>query len=298
MSNATHGRDYWLCVGLTAAVLIISGCAGPGAMQTENDSRSTPNDGLNSTLWSLRSAEYLAVAHSVYQGARAAVLAGLANRQWSALPAQANSTGYSDLPPAVILDADETVIDNGAYQIENVLNNKPFSSESWLSWVLEARAGSIPGALDFTRFADSLGVTVIYLTNRRGNMEAATRENLIRLGFPIDDSFDVVLTRGEREEWAGSQKSGRRDFAAEGFRILALIGDDLNDFVDVDGLSMDDRDKVVEANDSNWGVKWFMMPNPQYGSWERASFDDQFRLTEDEKRALKKQRLQELLDGR
>jgi len=178
-----------------------------------------------------------------------------------------------------------------------VMRDESYSSESWLSWVLEERATPIPGALEYTRHADAMGVTVIYLTNRRGNMEEATRRNLTDLGFPIDTTFDVVLTREERPEWSRGEKTSRRNYVAEHFRIVALFGDNLGDFVDIDDLGVDQRDDEVYGRRSLWGSHWFMLPNPQYGSWESASFGDRYDLTEAERRHLKMQVLKSLADS-
>jgi len=280
-----------------AAVMVSSGCSSTNEVRETESASPLPNDALNSTLWALRSAEYDAVALSIYQGAAAALEMGVEDVSWTALAEQAGQAGYTDLPPAVVLDVDETVLDNGKYQARLLMRNESYSSESWLDWVLEERATPIPGALEFTRRADAMGVTVIYLTNRRGNMEEATRRNLTDLGFPIDSTFDAVLTRGERPEWSRGEKTSRREFVAEHYRVIALFGDNLGDFVDVDNLSLAQRDYEVDGRRSLWGSRWFMLPNPQYGSWESASFGDRYDLTEAERRHLKMQVLKSLADS-
>ena len=77
----------------------------------------------------------------------------------------------SKLPPAVILDIDETVLDNSYYQARQVRDNSAFAAETWDRWCLEARATAIPGALEFTRDAEKRGVTVFYITNRAAKVE-------------------------------------------------------------------------------------------------------------------------------
>lgn len=280
-------------LSLVFVMLLAGGCAAPSKLQ-ESTPATPANDALNSTLWSLTSAEYDAVAWTVYHAAENALAAGLSDSTWTALPEQAGTEGYSMLPPAVILDVDETVLDNGEYQARLILNNQEYSSESWLDWVLEEKAQPIPGALAFTRRADREGITVIYLTNRREPMEAATRQNLIDLGFPLDSTFDVVLTRGERPEWKRGEKTSRRQYVGEHFRVLAMVGDNLGDFVDIERLGLSQRENETAANQDFWGAKWFMLPNPQYGSWESALFDGRYDLPSDARRRMKLEHLRNL----
>ena len=174
------------------------------------------------------------------------------------------------LPPAVILDIDETVVDNSYFQARTVRDNTSFTSEAWAAWVNEASATPIPGALAFTRQAAAAGVKVFYVTNRTAAEEAPTRANLAKHGFPVADDVDTVLTRGERPEWQASGKGPRRAHVARDYRILLLIGDDLGDFVVNASGSVAERRQRTAPNEEWWGQRWIMLPNPTYGSWERA----------------------------
>src|SRR5690606_11199373 len=137
----------------------------------------------------------------------------------------------SALPPAVIVDVDETVLDNSYYQARMIRDNTAYSEATWGPWVMEARATAIPGAREFAGYAAKKGVTIFYVTNRMSNLEEATRRNLAAEGFPLSTGVDTVLTRGERKEWSASAKGPRRAHVASTHRILLLIGDDLGDFV-------------------------------------------------------------------
>ncbi|HUF09509.1 MAG TPA: HAD family acid phosphatase [Rhodothermales bacterium] len=298
MSKSKRKGLWLLVLSSMAAISMTSGCSGTSGMRDVENSSTPPNDALNSTLWALRSAENDAVALSIYRSASALLETASRDVSWTALPQQAEQAGYSELPPAVILDVDETVLDNGKYQVDLLMRNESYASDSWLAWVLEERATPIPGALEYTRHADAMGVTVIYLTNRRGNMEEATRRNLTDLGFPIDTTFDAVLTRGERPEWSRGEKTSRRNYVAEHFRVVALLGDNLGDFVDIEDLSVDQRDYEVYGQRSLWGSRWFMLPNPLYGSWESSAFGDRYDLTIPERRRLKMILLEELVSDR
>jgi len=110
----------------------------------------------------------------------------------------------------------------------------------------------------------------MYLTNRRHEVEEATRNNLEKFGFPLKVDEDTLYTLGEKEEWDISDKSSRRADIATRYRVLLLFGDDLNDFVSGTRRSLAERDAVVAEYDEYWGSKWFVLPNPEYGSWEGA----------------------------
>jgi acid phosphatase len=189
------------------------------------------------------------------------------DKNWTAALEQTGK--YSKLPPAIILDLDETSLDNLAFQARQVLQNKDFDQNDWTQWISEARAKSVPGAAEFCKYADSVGVRVFYVTNRSAAEEPATRENLNKLGFPVYAKEDVILTRGENPDWS-SDKGSRRKLIAARYRILLLCGDDFGDFMSGIMTSIARRKELAAQYASNWGTKWIVLPNPSYGSWERA----------------------------
>ncbi|HET7705829.1 MAG TPA: HAD family acid phosphatase [Thermoanaerobaculia bacterium] len=207
---------------------------------------------VNASLWNQSAAEYDAAALSAWNGARRAVEAGLAQNDAR--------------PAAIILDADETTLDNTEFEARMVHMGKTYDSAEWSKWIVEANARAVPGSVEFLQWAASRGVTAFYITNRKADEEAGTTENLRKLGFPL--KADSVLVRGERPEWAGRDKSPRREWVASQYRVLAVVGDDLNDFVNTQGASAEQRDALVRSHASEWGTRWFVIPNPIYGSWE------------------------------
>ncbi len=215
-----------------------------------------------------RALEYEASAVQAYRQATRQVEDALRDATWSAALEQ--TADASKLPPAVILDIDETVFDNSYYQARQVRDHSAFAAETWDRWCLEARATAIPGALEFTRDAEKRGVTVFYITNRAAKVEDATRRNLEALGFPLRAGLDTVLTRGERPEWQPSPKGARRAHVAATYRVLLLIGDDLGDFVADAAGTPEQRAARTAPQAEWWGRRWIMLPNPTYGSWERA----------------------------
>lgn len=222
---------------------------------------------LNATLWLQQSAEYRAVAMGTYAAATRSLDAALADPSWTA----ALEDDATSQPPAVILDLDETAIDNSPFQTRVIREGKTFDPKSWETWTTEAAAPAIPGALEFLRYAQSRGVTPFYITNRDAPAEApGTLANLQRLGYPLLENGSNLLLRGAREEWK-SDKSTRRAHVASNYRVLLLLGDDLNDFANAREKSAAERETIIASNASRWGTQWFMLPNPMYGSWERAA---------------------------
>lgn len=215
---------------------------------------------VSATLWAQSAAEFRAAAIQTYAAATHALDAALADRAGTTKPA------------AVVLDLDETALDNSGYAARSIRRGATFHFDAhWSAWVAESSAPAVPGVREFLEHARSRGVTPFYVTNRTAAMEAATRVNLEALGFPLSATEDTVLVRGERPEWSASDKTARRDHIASRYRILLLLGDDLNDFAAVRGASPEDRRKFVDATEENWGTLWFMVPNPIYGSWEGAA---------------------------
>ena len=239
--------------------------AAPVAAQAQT---AKPDENLNAVLWVQTAVEYEASALQAYRTAQAQLETALRTPRWTAALEQ--NGVLASLPPAVILDIDETVLDNSYYQARVVRDDTEFSDRTWTAWVEERKATAIPGALEFTRDAAARGVALFYITNRTEAEEPATRDNLAALGFPIDRTTDTVLTRGEKPEWKASVKGPRRAYVAARYRILLLIGDDLGDFVGDASGTPEARRQRTAAHADRWGRHWIMLPNPTYGSWERA----------------------------
>jgi len=247
--------------------------------------RAYSTENLNAVLWAQTSAEYKASARQAYALATSMLSIALADPTWTTVLEQ-QSSDLTGLPPAVILDVDETVFDNSPNQGRQIVDDADFATDTWHAWVREERAGQVPGALAFTQAAASMGICVFYVTNRRHEVEDATWNNLQVHGFPLDPDVDTILTRDELPEW-GSDKGTRRAHVASGHRVLLQLGDNLGDFlsgVDVDGGA---RAVMVTSHADYWGQRWIMLPNPQYGSWDGALIDFDFGLDRAAKRTRK-----------
>jgi acid phosphatase len=101
--------------------------------------------------------------------------------------------------------------------------------------------------------------------------------------------------RGERKEWE-ADKASRREFIAHSYRVLLLIGDDLGDFISGHRGTPPERTNNA-LNHNAWGTKWFLLPNPTYGSWIDSLHDFDFTLSKDEilRRKLQYLRLEPVL---
>ena len=185
-------------------------------------------EGLNATTWVQTAAEARIAALQAYALATRQLDVALKDKSWSAAVEQ--RPNYAQLPPAIILDLDETVLDNSPYQARLVRDDSTYTGPSWEAWVLQAEAKAIAGAPAFLKYAAKRGVQIFYVSNRGAREEAATRQNLKRLGLPLQTNGDHVLMNGEQPTWT-SDKTSRRAFVAASHRVLLLVGDDLNDFV-------------------------------------------------------------------
>jgi acid phosphatase len=252
-------------IGLVASGIALLVFAGPAANAAE------PNDNLNATLWMQGSVEYAGVTMGAYRLATVMLDRALADATWTAIPGE-QGDGYEDKPPAVILDVDETVLDNSKYQAWMLVSGKTFHPKSWGAFVKSVESTPIPGSLEFTRYADSKGVKVFYVSNRTGDLEDATRENLKKYGYPMGGNVDTVLLKKERQEWASSSKSPRRSHVGKDYRVLLVLGDNFGDFVDGYKGSVAERHALLDKHKAMWGTKWIVLPNPSYGSWESAPF--------------------------
>lgn len=270
---------------ITAA--LASACAGSQANQAVDcpvvDTAPTrqlaePTLTISATLWTQTSLEFSALSTSVFQAATAAIDDALADPQWSALAPHEyalvamNGDGgdMATLPPAVIVDLDETILDNSPYQAWRIVEGVEYSPDSWNAWANEGAAPFIPGALEFLQACDEAGVIVFYVSNRYASTEEATIRNLQQAGLDLgDEPGERVLLREEIDAWSSSNKTPRRLHVAQTHRIILMAGDAFGDFFEPDAV-----DDPLTAYAEFWGVRWFVLPNPQYGGWNRIQADD------------------------
>lgn len=242
---ATHGAMLMR----TAALFLIAtaACAPahpPAAPAPEQDFRVLGRE----VHWVRTSAEYRALSEQVYTSAAERLEALAAGREpgtW-----------------AVIMDADETILDNSEFQRRLIEAGEEFEESAWDAWVLEEAAEAVPGSVEFTHLVHRLGGRVAVVTNRHEGICPPTRRNLEALGARAD----VVLCETDT-----SQKEPRFRMVREGttpaslppLDVVLWIGDNIRDFPDLD---QDLRAAPREALEA-FGRTYFLLPNPQYGSW-------------------------------
>jgi len=233
------------------ALLYSSACArspatAPTPVATTAAARQLPND----VRWFRTSAEYRALARQAYRAAgdRLPELArGLASQSW-----------------AVVLDADETVLDNSEYQRRRVVLDSGYTEASWASWVNERAAPPVPGAPELTHKVHALGGRVAIVTNRADSLCVATRANLQSAGV----ESDVVLCqpRGESDKNPRFRRiqDGTAASGLPALTIVAWFGDNILDFPNMTQAVRNDPRALDE-----FGKRYFILPNPMYGSWQQ-----------------------------
>jgi 5'-nucleotidase (lipoprotein e(P4) family) len=271
--------------------IAIAGCAASPAPAPQAAAVAAPCGGKptfsagseRATLWLRHSAEFRAASEIIYRAAETALRAGLADSAWSAEPTQTGD--FSALPPAVVMDIDETVLDNSPQQAQMSLDDTCFEdfAKAWDAWLAARSAAAIPGAAAFIRAArgmkDAQGrpVRIFFITNREcvarpGSAAACpqqddTAANLRTLGLDAPTLESDLMLKGERPDWIGEKQSRRLALAAT-HRILLYVGDDFGDFLpDVKRQTVREREQARCGHRDRWGRQWFMIPNPMYGSW-------------------------------
>ena len=173
------------------------------------------------TEWVAYAPGYIAEAEQVYADAKSFVEDQSANRP--------------DGSWAVILDVDETVLNNVAYQISLDRTGASYSPQSWYAWTQKEEATLVPGAASFVEKVNALGGHVALVTNRSDKEQLATENNLAKLGIARADDFRVLLTRSSPD--GDSDKETRFELVTEilrvqGYRdveIVAYVGDNVGD---------------------------------------------------------------------
>lgn len=226
------------------------------------------------TLWMQKSAEYRALCYQTFQLAQMQVDAFI----------EANKD--TTKPMAIIVDADETVIDNSAFEAHLIGQNYGYGSSIWAEWMSAAEATALPGAQEFLTYCKSKNVEVFYVTNRKMVGYKGTEKNLKELGFPNVDEKHLMLRTKE------SSKTARRKAVTDEYNVILLMGDNLNDFSEVfEHQSVKERLASTDAHKDEFGMKWIVLPNPTYGEWEGSIYDYNWGATPAEKDQMRKEQL-------
>jgi 5'-nucleotidase (lipoprotein e(P4) family) len=221
---------------------------------TSSVANSTKSIGKD-VLWVQNSAEYVALCLQTYT---------LAERKLKSLAESATLTNINNKPAAIVLDLDETVLDNSPYQAYLVLNEQRFSYESWGKWIKLQAARPVPGSKEFLIAASEL-VEIFYVSNRQNKYLADTYKNLEKLGLPVKKENILLKT-------TTSSKSKRREQISSKHNIVMYFGDNLADLSDdFEGKETNQHyQEIIYKNQQQLGEKYFVLPNPSYGKWLNA----------------------------
>ncbi|MFN7965655.1 MAG: HAD family acid phosphatase [Acidobacteriota bacterium] len=273
---------------LVAAVIVAAAlprCSARSTTPSESETLDTSQPTLSATVWAATAAERNALSYQAFALARQQLDRALADPTWHAdLESETldhagrDQTSVVALPPAIIIDVDDTVLDTTPYRADQLRPESHRRFSGWRAWAERADAVALPGVVEFLNYAREQGVRVFFVSNRDAFLEPETRTNLQRVGIVLSDAAeggaaDSVLLIAERPVWLSRDKSPRRAWVAKTHRVLLLIGDDLNDFVAA-GESLETRAALVQRHADRFGKCWLMLPNPVYGSWERAAYAD------------------------
>ena len=244
----------------TVLVVVLAGCATTPpatprpAPQTTTTSVAQPvaRPLPKEIRWFRNSAEYRALALLVYRDA---------SSHLPSLTQQLTPDSWG-----VILDADETVLDNSEYQRRRALVDSGYSESSWSAWVRERAATAVPGAVEFTTLVKTMHGRVAIVTNRADSLCTPTRENLERVGVRADLVLCQQAGEGDKNVRFQRIQSGAAAASIPSLTIVEWIGDNIQDFPRLTQAARNDSTALAQ-----FGRRYFVLPNPMYGSWERLS---------------------------
>lgn len=187
---------------------------------------------------------------------------------------------------AIVTDLDETILDNSYSEAKLIKEGKEYTPASWKDWTNQSSATTVPGAVEFLNAARAKGITIFYISNRDTGEIQSTLLNLQKLGLPNADSAHLLFLENT------SSKESRRLKVAVHYKIIMLLGDNLNDFTSAfEKKSIADRFAETDLAKDEWGKRFIVLPNSTYGEWESALYDYQKGLTPAQKREKRREKM-------
>ena len=229
-------------------------------------------------LWMRTSAEYRAL---VYQGYNVAM---------NAVKMAVTDPSHQRKPLAIVLDADETVVDNTKLMGESIVNgNGRFDAPWWRQAVHQGKSQAMPGAVEFLNEVHKQGVEIFYVSNRYAPVNLdVTIQNFKELGFPSVDKDHVLLFEKD------SDKQPRFDMIAKKYYVIVYMGDNAGDFpIGTKGKTPAERNSIIDAHKEDFGTTFVVFPNPAYGSWVSALAKGYQNLSPEEQKQINNQYLQQ-----
>ncbi len=241
-------------------LLAVSACSTTKNLPVSQSSTSIADGKLFASLFQQQAAEYKALCFQAFNFAK--------------LKTDQAVMQNNGKPKAIITDIDETILDNSAYDIKQVLQGKDYEAASWSDWTSRGIADTVPGAPTFLNYAASKGITIFYITNRNEEERAGTLKNLKLFNLPNADNEHLILKKGV------SSKEPRRQEVMKNYDVVLLMGDNLADFSELyDKRTVEDRNLVTRQLAADFGHKFIVLPNPVYGDWESAIYQYNSKLT-------------------
>ena len=293
MTQRKHPYEKWRALAILFFVTHI-GC------------KETSCPGLDATLWHQHSEEYQTLCRNLYAHACLRLKEAKETPKWSADISQMSAETLPE-ETAVVLDIDETVLNNAPLFARLLKNGETDIGKAWREWARESAATAIEGAALFVQSALAEGIHVFFVSNRSCTMDDATVRNMRNVGFPVDDPKVHFLSRNtdfvhidHTEECPAldrtvkalfnvdtpkfhAYKGTRRALIASKFRVLMLIGDSQGDFYSLPpkkGAPKPERARLLKAQltpkermtintrySSFFNDRWIQLPNAMYGNW-------------------------------
>lgn len=229
-------------------------------------------------LWMRTSAEYRALA---YQGYNVAM---------NAVKMAVTDPSHQRKSLAIVLDADETVVDNTKLMGESIVNgNGRFDAPWWRQAVHQGKSQAMPGAVEFLNEVHKQGVEIFYVSNRYAPVNLdVTIQNFKELGFPSVDKDHVLLFEKD------SDKQPRFDMIAKKYYVIVYMGDNAGDFpIGTKGKTLAERNAIIDNHKEDFGTTFVVFPNPAYGSWVSALAKGYQNLSPEEQKQVNNQYLQQ-----
>jgi len=256
----------------TLIIFLFGACQQPVKEKSTCENKSDCKHLIMATVWYQKSAEMRAAYLQSYYLAKLALEQNL------------TKIDKKSKKPAVVFDIDETLLDNSPFEVKCIETGKGFTSETWKQWSDQAKALALPGAVDFCNFVVSKGAEVIYISNRKTDELGKTMLNMKNEGFPFVDAEHIFL------KTSTGSKTERRNKVSEKYEIVLLVGDNLTDFSDefAERKNTDYGFKEVDKQKDMFGTRYIILPNPMYGEWETAVYNNNMKISEQAKDSLRR----------
>lgn len=221
--------------------------AGPSLIPTQQQ---VNDQAVLALLWMQRSAEYQACSYQAYNALKSTIIDAYENK--------------GSRKQAIILDIDETILDNTPYKAKSVGTSIGKARGAFSKWVAKEQAEALPGAVKTLQFAHKKGIELFFVSGRSAEKDLQhTINNLKKYGIPDADESHLFLYSGNSDKEENFAKLEKK------YEVIAYVGDNLLDFpLGLFKANEDGRALSVAKNSAKFGKKYIILPNPDYGSWE------------------------------